>query len=84
MFKLGFVFLDTSRQRFNVSPPARFIITAAVSLSKSLPVPDDMEKFTKKDFELLEKLGEGTFGEVHQGRHRKTGKLVALKRVFVR
>ncbi len=36
-----------------------------------------------KDYELLEKLGEGTFGEVHKARHRKTKALVALKRILM-
>lgn len=35
-----------------------------------------MEKFTK-----IEKIGEGTYGIVYKARHKKTGELVALKRI---
>lgn len=35
------------------------------------------------DFEVLGKLGEGTFGEVHRARSRKTGALVALKKIIM-
>ncbi|KAI1339039.1 Pkinase-domain-containing protein [Xylariaceae sp. FL0016] len=35
------------------------------------------------DYELLGKLGEGTFGEVHKARSRKTGGLVALKKIIM-
>ncbi|KAI3400192.1 hypothetical protein diail_4077 [Diaporthe ilicicola] len=35
------------------------------------------------DFEVLGKLGEGTFGEVHRARSRKSGNLVALKKIIM-
>ncbi|OAQ85407.1 CMGC/CDK protein kinase [Purpureocillium lilacinum] len=35
------------------------------------------------DYELMGKLGEGTFGEVHRARSRKTGALVALKKIIM-
>ncbi|KAI1201025.1 kinase-like protein [Nemania serpens] len=35
------------------------------------------------DYELLGKLGEGTFGEVHKARSRRTGALVALKKIIM-
>ncbi|KAF0384368.1 Pkinase-domain-containing protein [Gigaspora margarita] len=35
------------------------------------------------DYELMDKLGEGTFGEVHKGKHTKSGKIVALKRILM-
>lgn len=35
------------------------------------------------DYELQGKLGEGTFGEVHRAKSRKTGKLVALKKIIM-
>ncbi|KAK8111836.1 kinase-like domain-containing protein [Apiospora kogelbergensis] len=35
------------------------------------------------DYELLGKLGEGTFGEVHKARSKKTGSLVALKKIIM-
>jgi len=34
-----------------------------------------------EDFELLEKLGEGSYGSVWKGRHQKTGTITAIKRV---
>jgi len=36
------------------------------------------------DFKQAEKVGEGTFGIVHKASHRKTGRLVALKRILMR
>ena len=36
-----------------------------------------------KDYNLLEKLGEGTFGIVHKAEHRRTKDLVALKRILM-
>ncbi|BFZ63205.1 hypothetical protein YB2330_004325 [Saitoella coloradoensis] len=35
------------------------------------------------EYEFLEKLGEGTFGEVHKAKRARTGELVALKRIIV-
>lgn len=35
------------------------------------------------DYDLLGKLGEGTFGEVHKARSRRTGILVALKKIIM-
>ncbi|KAF3760209.1 hypothetical protein M406DRAFT_15045, partial [Cryphonectria parasitica EP155] len=35
------------------------------------------------DYELLGKLGEGTFGEVHRARSKKTGAVVALKKIIM-
>lgn len=35
------------------------------------------------DYEVLGKLGEGTFGEVHRARSRKTGAVVALKKILM-
>ncbi|GAB0133365.1 hypothetical protein EsDP_00001777 [Epichloe bromicola] len=35
------------------------------------------------DYELLGKLGEGTFGEVHKARSKKTGALIALKKIIM-
>ncbi|RPB05801.1 kinase-like protein [Choiromyces venosus 120613-1] len=36
-----------------------------------------------KAYDILEKLGEGTFGEVHKARHRSSGALVALKKILM-
>ncbi|KAK0635489.1 kinase-like domain-containing protein [Bombardia bombarda] len=35
------------------------------------------------DYEVLGKLGEGTFGEVHRARSKRTGSLVALKKIIM-
>ncbi|PKK73648.1 kinase-like protein [Rhizophagus irregularis] len=35
------------------------------------------------DYEIKDKLGEGTFGEVHKGIHKKTKNVVALKRILM-
>ncbi|KAF9962659.1 Structural maintenance of chromosomes protein 6 [Modicella reniformis] len=36
-----------------------------------------------KEFELVDKLGEGTFGEVHKARRKGSGELLALKRILM-
>ncbi|KAK3373988.1 serine/threonine-protein kinase bur1 [Lasiosphaeria ovina] len=35
------------------------------------------------DYEILGKLGEGTFGEVHRAKSKKTGAVVALKKIIM-
>ncbi|TLS25429.1 hypothetical protein PpBr36_07403 [Pyricularia pennisetigena] len=35
------------------------------------------------EYEVLGKLGEGTFGEVHKARSKKTGAIVALKKIIM-
>lgn len=35
------------------------------------------------DYEVLGKLGEGTFGEVHRAKAKKTGAIVALKKIIM-
>lgn len=33
------------------------------------------------DFFKIEKIGEGTYGVVYKARHKKTGRLVAMKKI---
>jgi len=33
------------------------------------------------EYDKIEKIGEGTYGVVYKARHRKTGKLAALKKI---
>jgi len=44
---------------------------------------DDIDLSTLKDpagiFELIEVVGNGTYGQVYKGRHTKTGQLAAIK-----
>lgn len=35
------------------------------------------------EYDMMQKLGEGTFGEVHKARHRVTGKVFALKKILM-
>ncbi|KAH7386700.1 kinase-like domain-containing protein [Phaeosphaeria sp. MPI-PUGE-AT-0046c] len=35
------------------------------------------------EYEMLQKLGEGTFGEVHKARHRVTGSVFAMKKILM-
>lgn len=34
-----------------------------------------------EDFVKLEKIGEGTYGVVYRGKNKKTGKMVAMKKI---
>lgn len=36
---------------------------------------------TADDFIKIEKIGEGTYGVVYKGRNKKTGKIVAMKKI---
>jgi serine/threonine protein kinase len=35
-----------------------------------------------QDIEMIELIGQGTFGKVFKGKIKKTGQIVAIKRVF--
>ncbi|KAF2012594.1 Pkinase-domain-containing protein [Aaosphaeria arxii CBS 175.79] len=35
------------------------------------------------EYEMIQKLGEGTFGEVHKARDRRSGKMYALKKILM-
>ncbi|KAF9631805.1 hypothetical protein BFW01_g2667 [Lasiodiplodia theobromae] len=36
-----------------------------------------------REYEIMGKLGEGTFGEVHKARSRRTGTIFALKKILM-
>ena len=48
---------------------------------------DDIDLAQLKDpagiFDLMEVIGNGTYGQVYKGRHTKTGKLIISKRTYV-
>ncbi|ORX93017.1 kinase-like domain-containing protein [Clohesyomyces aquaticus] len=35
------------------------------------------------EYRIMQKLGEGTFGEVHKAQHNRTGQIVALKKILM-
>lgn len=38
--------------------------------------------FNSHDIDLLDIIGQGTFGKVYKGKVRKTGEIVAVKKVY--
>lgn len=34
-----------------------------------------------EDFQKIEKIGEGTYGVVYKGKNKKTGQIVAMKKI---
>ncbi|KAH9932200.1 kinase-like domain-containing protein [Fomitopsis serialis] len=51
--------------------------------AKRKPVLRSREEEAADDYNVLTKLGEGTFGEVHKAMHREKGNTVALKRILM-
>jgi len=45
--------------------------------------PDTSRKDPEKDFQLIEKLGEGSYGSVWKAIHKQTGGIVAIKKVEI-
>jgi serine/threonine-protein kinase BUR1 len=55
-------------------------------INRSSPSKHQENKFTKDynridDYQLVQLLGEGTYGEVHKAIHKKTGNVVAIKKL---
>jgi serine/threonine protein kinase len=46
------------------------------------PLPENLEEINKMErYQKLEKIGEGTYGVVYKAKDKKSGKIVALKRI---
>ena len=45
-----------------------------------MAVPNDMKNILDL-FQKMEKIGEGTYGVVYKAKDRKTGKVIALKKI---
>ena len=66
------------------SLPSDKLQSAKLSLERT---PDGRPRFngcsSLKAYEILSKLGEGTFGEVSKARSHRTGRIVALKKIIL-
>jgi serine/threonine-protein kinase BUR1 len=62
------------------SPPGDFV---AFAKEHFRPQTSFMGCSRITDYEILGKLGEGTFGEVHRAKSKKTGAIVALKKILM-
>lgn len=60
-------------------------ILMSAAIENSTPPIREFYGCSKADaaYDKLEKLGEGTFGEVHKAKHRATGSVVALKKILL-
>ncbi|KAF2756017.1 Pkinase-domain-containing protein, partial [Pseudovirgaria hyperparasitica] len=60
------------------SPPAQATPTGVTPIQRTYKGCSSI-----RDYQVMDKLGEGTFGEVHKARSRKTSQLVALKKILM-
>ncbi|KAI8890334.1 Pkinase-domain-containing protein [Backusella circina FSU 941] len=68
----------------NSTSPAWSITSASPAYRPQLKNQHRFKGCSKiQDYEFLDKLGEGTFGEVHKAKHKNTGHMVALKRILM-
>ena len=52
-------------------------------MSETLVTEEERNQDPKLVFELLEKFGEGSFGTVFKARHKRTGRICAVKQIPV-
>ncbi|THH02956.1 hypothetical protein EW145_g6661 [Phellinidium pouzarii] len=80
---------------FSAETPASTLIPSIIAKKKRMPVKRTREEEKsayrrvfvgcgrRDDYDIMTKLGEGTFGEVHKALHRETREPVALKRILM-
>ncbi len=68
----------SKKRPLDSAPPSTNAVLA--SLEAGLPIGACVPL---KDYEQICRVGEGTFGLVYKARHRKTGEIVALKKVLL-
>lgn len=69
-----------SKKRPAEDPPGAAVATDAIASGKDMPIGACVPL---KDYEQICRVGEGTFGLVYKARHRRTGEIVALKKVIL-
>lgn len=58
------------------------LIARCIKLCQFLDTDTVMKTaFAMEDFMKIEKIGEGTYGVVYKGKNKKTGQIVAMKKI---